>query len=93
MSSNATDSSSAHAVDTLQRGRGASAGRGRQVTAYQPKFNVPSWPRTVSPSSKNAFKFGRVWLSNANQKAMVYFGDGGGNCTWAPPIGFDPGSV
>ena len=24
---------------------------------------------------------------------MVYFGDGGGNCTRAPPIGIDPGSA
>ena len=43
--------------------------------------------------SRNAIRLGRVWLSNANWQAMVYFGDGGGNCTRAPPISIDPRSA
>ncbi len=89
----ATGPNKIHTVDGLYRGCGAPAGSGRQVKARSPKFNVPGWLGITSPSSGNAFELGRVWLSNSNRQALVYFGNGGGNCTRATPIGIDPGSA
>ena len=82
-----------HAVDGIYRGCGAPAGSRPQVKVRSPKFNVPGWLGTTSPGSGNAFEMGSVWLSNLNRHAMVSFGDGGGNCTQATPIGIDPRST
>ncbi len=93
MPSHATGPIKTHAVGALYQECGAPTGSGQQVKARSPKFNVPGWPCSTSRGSRNALGLGQVWLSNANRQAMVYFGDGGGNCMRAPPIGIDPGSA
>ena len=89
----ATGPNKTHAVDGIYWGCGAPKGSGRQVEACSPKFNVPGRIGITSPGSGNAFELGQFWMSNSSRQALVYLGDGGGNCTRATPIGIDPRSA